>query len=148
MLLDLVYGDMRVFSQNQVVDMSTPSFSETLGDEMAWLKQEAQRSNSTIIWHQRFKEFLSANFSKEARVALCDDVPLPEVIGEFIGSCPDKPRLDQGRYAIFSGMYAFGRGSRGLLWVDCKAAESRAVFVAMSRSRRRLDCLACIIPER
>ncbi|MGA3072027.1 MAG: glycosyltransferase [Terracidiphilus sp.] len=137
-----------MFGQSQVAHTSAPSFSETLGDEMAWLKQEAQRSNSTVIWHRRFKGFLSANFSKEARVAFCDDAPLPEVIGDFIGSCPDKPRLDQGRYAIFSGVYALRGGSRGLLWVDCKAAETRAVFVAMSRSGLRLDCLEIYLSKR
>jgi len=130
-----------VFIQNQKEDISTPSFSETRRDEMAWLKQEAQRSNSTIIWNQCFKEFLSANFSKKARVAFCDDAPLPEVISKFIGNCPDKPRLDQGRYAVFSGVYAFAGGSRGLLWVDCEATETRAAFVAISRSGHRLDCL-------
>jgi len=130
-----------MFDQSQVAHTSAPSFHETVGEEMVWLKQEAQRSNSAIIWHQRFKDFLSASFSNEARVAYCDDTPLPEVICEFIASYPDKPRLDQGRYAVFSGVYAYGGGSRGLLWVDCEATKTRAAFVALSRSSRRLDCL-------
>jgi len=123
-----------------IAQMPMPSCG-VMSEYKEWLKAKAQTSNSEIIWDPRFKNFLSDVFSCETRVEVWDNAPLAEVIKDFMAICLDRPRLDQGRYAVFSGGPTYGGGSRGLLWVDCTRPEPHAVFLAMVTRRRGFYCL-------
>jgi len=115
--------------------------SAPVAEPKAWLAAIAERGAAQVTWDPRFKGFLADAFSGECRLQMWDHSPLIDVINEFLASCPDKPRLELGRYAVFSGAPSYGRGSRGLLWLDCANAEMPAVFAALIRQRRVLYCL-------
>jgi hypothetical protein len=106
-----------------------------------WLAALAQRGGTELTWEPRFTDFLSEAFSSEIRVHAWNNAPLAAVICEFLASCPGRPRLETGRYAIFSGAPTYGAGSRGLLWIDCANPGERTIFLAMTKYRRDMYCL-------
>lgn len=120
---------------------TVPELPNITSEDRHWLEAKAQASGSEIIWDPHFKDFLSDVFCSEIEVQVWDKAPLIEVIRDFLSACPDRPRLEFGRYAVFSGAPSFGAGSRGLLWFDCSAPATRAVFAALVRRERRFYCL-------
>jgi hypothetical protein len=123
----------------QLIEMSKAPVSER--EHMDWLAALAERGAAQVTWDPRFKLFLADVFSGESRLQMWDHTPLTEVIVEFLASSPEKPRLELGRYAVFSGAPKYGRGSRGLLWVNCISPGTPAIFAALIRQRHVLYCL-------
>lgn|GEM_PF-4918990 len=116
---------------------STPQAS----GQYAWLAALAQKGGTEVTWEPRFADFLAEAFSWETPIHGWNNAALTSVISEFLASCPGKPRLEMGRYAVFSGAPTYGGGSRGLLWVDCTNPGSHSIFTAMTKYRRDMYCL-------
>jgi len=117
------------------------SSTQPTSEPGSWLAGLAQKGGTEITWESSFREFLVEAFSPESRVHAWNNAALPDVIVEFLTSCPEKPRLETRRFAIFSGAPTYGGGSRGLLWVDCAHPAERAIFVAMTKYRRDMYCI-------
>ena len=121
---------------------------EALKDHREWLLKQAAAQNSNLIWNTKFQTFLEDMFSSDARLDFWDDAALPKVIFDFMAARPDKPRLEQGRYAVFCAAPMLGAGNRGLLWVDCGRPELQAAFAALVQRRRRFYNLEIYLTER
>lgn len=123
--------------------MQTPSISSApqASEQYSWLAALAEKGGTEITWEPRFADFVAKAFSGATRIHGWNNAALPSVISEFLASCPGKPGLEMGRFAVFSGAPTYGGGSRGLLWVDCTNPTAHSIFTAMTKYRRDMYCL-------